>query len=113
MKTLRIAIPLVLALVVGLACLPTFADSTPPASATITVTDAGFQPSAVVIQPSGTVTWVNQSVHVHTATSVGGATMPFNTGGIQNGQSVTEAFGVPGPYYYTSAPDCLNGNFFA
>src|SRR5579883_663616 len=113
MKTARIAIPVVLAAAVGFACLPAFADSTPPASATVTITDTGFTPSAVVIRPNGTVTWTNQGVHVHTATSVGGATMPFNTGGLQPGQSFTQALGVPGPYYYSSAPDCLNGNFFA
>ena len=85
MLSLRVALPLAL-LTLAIPCLPALADGTPPAAVTVTITDTGFSPAAVGLQPGGSITWLNQSGHVHTATSIGGAILPFNTGGVQPGQ---------------------------
>ncbi|HVA24595.1 MAG TPA: hypothetical protein VMW62_09390, partial [Chloroflexota bacterium] len=76
------------------------------------MTDTGFNPATVTIQPGGTVTWVNQGSNVHTATTIGGAPLPFNTGGIGSGASTSYSLGVPGKYYYTSSTDCQNGVYY-
>src|SRR5690242_1881465 len=73
------------------------------------MTDTGFNPVAVTIQPGGNVTWSNQGNNVHTATTIGGAPLPFNTGGLGPGQSKSLSLGVPGDYYYTSSTDCNKG----
>ncbi len=75
-------------------------------SVTITMTDTEFRPAGVVIPPGGSVTWLNQGSRVHTATTIGGAPLPFDTGGLGAGQSKSFSFGLPGDYYYTSATDC-------
>ncbi|HLG69624.1 MAG TPA: hypothetical protein VK009_04280, partial [Chloroflexota bacterium] len=102
---LALALPLVL-----LAGLPATADAPPPMSANVIMTDTGFNPVAVTIQPGGSVTFTNQGKNVHTATAIGGAPLPFNTGGIGPGQTKTLTLGIPGDYYYTSATDCKSGN---
>jgi plastocyanin len=107
MKKLLMRLAMVLPLLL-LARLPAAAD-TPAASATVVMTDTGFTPAAVTIQPGGTVTWTNQGSTVHTATTIGGAPLPFNTGGLGSGHSTSMGFSVPGKYYYTSSTDCLNG----
>jgi len=96
----------------ALAGLPVSADTPPPMSATVIMTDTGFNPAAVTIQPGGTVTWINQGQQIHTATTIGGAPLPFNTGGLSTGQSASSSLGIPGKYYYTSATDCQGGIFY-
>ena len=89
---------------------PAAADSPPPAAVNVVISDSGVNPPAVTILPGGSVTWINQGSNVHTASSIGGAPLPFNTGGMAPGQSVMFTFGIPGKYYYSSATDCLDGN---
>lgn len=81
---------------------------TPLTSATVIMTDSGFNPATVTIAAGGSVTWKNQGGSTHTATTVGGAPSTFNTAGIGSGQSATLALAVPGQYFYTSGTDCLN-----
>src|SRR5439155_15352035 len=88
---------------------PSAAAQTSPTSATVTMTDSGFTPSGVTVQPGGSVTWINRSQYVHTATSVGGAPLAFTTGGVGPGETMSIGFGIPGNYYYTSSTDCQNG----
>ncbi len=57
----------------------------------------------------GTVTWINRGSSVHTATTIGGAPLPFTTGGLGPGETTSFTFGTSGRYYYTSSTDCLNG----
>ena len=102
---LAMALPLLL-----LAHVPAAAE-TPAASASVVMTDSGYSPIAVTIQPGGSVTWTNQGSNVHTASAVGGAPLPFNTGGVSAGQSISLSFSVPGKYYYTSSTDCLVGAY--
>jgi len=97
----------------ALAGIPASADTPPPVSATVVMTDTGYNPAAITIQPGGTITWVNQGGNVHTATTIGGAPLPFNTGGLGPGQSTSLSLGVPGKYYYTSSTDCQAGIFYA
>ncbi|HEX6511366.1 MAG TPA: hypothetical protein VF157_03640 [Chloroflexota bacterium] len=99
------AVPLFL-----LATVPATADSPPPSAATVVMTDLDYQPRAITIAPGGMITWNNQGSSVHSAVSLGGAPLPFNTGGVGPGQSTILGFWQPGAYYYTSATDCQNGN---
>ena len=82
------------------------ADSV-PASATVTITDGGFNASSVTVEAGGSVTWTNGGRMVHTATALGGA---FNSGGLGPGQSKSIKLSQPGTIQYTSATDCQNGN---
>ncbi len=93
--------------------MPAAADSVPPYSATVTITDKGFQPAAVVVAPGGSVTWTNQGTVVHAVTAGAGALLPFTAGGLGPGQTATLSFGAAGNYYYSSPTDCLNGNYRA
>ena len=78
----------------------------PPAAAAVSMGDAGYNPSGVTIVAGGTVSWTNQGQLVHTATSIGGAPLPFDTGGLGPGETYAVGFTVPGIYYYTSTTDC-------
>ncbi len=98
-----------LALTAVLAASTAWADVPPPESVLVVMTDTGFDPGAVTIRPGGTISWVNRGSNVHTATTIGGAPLPFNTGGMGPGQSTSFTLGVPGKYYYSSATDCLDG----
>jgi plastocyanin len=102
---LALALPLL-----ALAGIPASADTPPPVNATVIMTDSGFNPASVTIQPGGSVTWINQGSNVHTATAIGGAPITFTTGGLGPGQSTSLTLGIPGKYYYTSATDCQSGN---
>ena len=106
----RLLLTLPLLLLAGLFGVPAAADTPPPMSATVVMNDTGFSPAAVTIQPGGSVSWTNQGHNVHSATAIGGAPLPFNTGGLGPNQSKSLTFGLPGTYYYTSEPDCKSGN---
>jgi plastocyanin len=76
---------------------------------TVVMGDTDFVPEAVTIPVGGAVNFVNHGSNVHTATSVGGAPLPFTTGGLGPNQGTTIYFGMAGSYYYTSVTDCRNG----
>jgi plastocyanin len=92
-------------------------------SATISITDSGFQPSSVALSSGGnpssiaTLTFVNNGTTVHTAIT-GASQMvdqrfppeAFDTGGLAPGESRTVGFIQAGTYAFNSAVDCLNGN---
>ncbi|MBV8084318.1 MAG: hypothetical protein JO247_05840 [Chloroflexi bacterium] len=92
---------------VGLLAAPAAADSN---SATVNITDSGFQPGSVSIPLNGTVTFADTGSNVHTATSIGGVQTPFDSGGLSTSQTYSFTFTMPGTYQFTSATDCLNGN---
>ncbi|HEU0167277.1 MAG TPA: hypothetical protein VFS62_05840 [Chloroflexota bacterium] len=92
---------------VGLLAAPAAADSN---SATVNITDSGFQPASVSVPLNGTVTFSDTGANVHTATSLGGVQTPFDSGGLATGQSYSFIFTMPGTYQFTSATDCMNGN---
>jgi len=79
-------------------------------NASITITDKGFDPVNVTIGPGGTVTFTNSGTIVHTASSLGGAPLAFNTGGLAPSQSKSISFSVPGTYSFNSETDCMNGH---
>ncbi len=89
--------------------LPAAAQTAAQQNATITITDTGYNPRAVTILLNGAVSFVNNGGNVHTATSLGGAPVPFDTGGLSQGQTTAFNFGLPGTYNFDSATDCLNG----
>ncbi|GEM_PF-1164294 len=87
------------------------AADTPPRDVLVSVSDSGFSPANISVQSGGTVTWLNVGGNVHTASSLSGAPMPFDTGGLGSGQKMTiGGFVTLGTYTYTSETDCLNGN---
>src|SRR5579859_1825159 len=83
---------------------------TAPQSAIVKILDTGFYPASVTIQTGGTVIWRNRGNFVHTAQTLGGPPLPFDTGGFGPNQDVSLVLSLPGVYYYTSETDCLNGN---
>lgn len=84
------------------------AAAPPGAPVTVDITDTGISPDTVTIPAGGSVNWLNQGFHVHTATTAPG-TQSFDTGGLATGQSNTITFPQAGTYSYTSSPDCLPG----
>ncbi len=86
-------------------------QTSPVASASVTITDTIFQPAIVSLYLNGTVTWTNNGTAVHTATSTSDTNSanlpPFDTGGLGPGQSSSLMFSTPGTYVYYSAPDCF------
>jgi len=92
---------------------PTPSTTAPPSTGagqqlTVTITDSGISPATATIPAGGTVIWLNQGFHIHTATSPPG-TQSFDTGGLATGQASIITFPAPGRYTYTSAVDCLGG----
>lgn len=93
---------------------------TVPQSATVVISDSGISPSSVSITLGGTVTWVNAGTVVHavaSGTATGDPTAfhnvpppPFNSGGIDPGQSFSEQFPLVGSYTYSVPTDCGDGN---
>ena len=82
----------------------------PPQSVTVHITSAGMDQPSVTLAMGGSVTFINDDVVPHTATSTGGGNpIPFDTGGIGPGLSASFGFTAQGTYTYTSATDCLNG----
>lgn len=92
---------------VGLA--PAAAD-TPAQSASIVINDSGFSPRSATVFLNGSVSFTNSGSVVHTATTTGSAPLPFDTGGLNPGQSTSFNLNLPGTYAFDSATDCLNGN---
>ncbi|MGH2808124.1 MAG: cupredoxin domain-containing protein [Actinomycetota bacterium] len=89
----------------------------PQRSATISMTDdLSFEPSEVVIQVGGKVTWVNDSSMDHTSTAAKARAadaahveLPrgadeWNSGFVKPGKSFTMSFDVPGTYRYFCIP---------
>lgn len=119
MKGVRAAALVLPFLLAGLPVAPTALAQTQ--SASVSITDTGFNPGVVNIPVGGTVTWLNQGTNVHTATSTSStltpgqtaSPAPFDSGGLGPGQSFSFMFPLPGTYSYTSQTDCLNGNVVA
>jgi plastocyanin len=98
-------------LTLSLAALLPLVTLTPLAAAdqgaTITMSESGFDPPTVTVASGSTVVFKNAGNVAHAATTIGGSPATFNTGGVGSGQSASVTLTVPGPYYYTSATDCL------
>ena len=88
---------------------PAAAD-TPTQSASVTISDTGYSPSSVTVFLGGTVAFTNSGSILHTATTTGGAPLPFDSGGLNPGQATSFNFTLAGTYAFNSATDCLNGN---
>ena len=83
--------------------------SAAPSQVTVNITNSGYTPVVVNIPVGGGVTFVNQDTLLHTASS-GSSPLPFDTGGINPGQSANIGLGVAGTYNYTDAATCRNNN---
>ena len=105
-----------LAVAIGSLPLLAMAGVTPAAaqtaqqSASITISDQGYDPTNVTVVLNGTVSFTNSGSIVHTATTTGGAPLPFDTGGLNPNTSTSFTMSLPGTYAFNSATDCLNGN---
>ncbi len=77
------------------------------ASATVSITDAGFQPSPVTIAVGGSVTWTNNGSGVHSVTSTGWS---FRLAALNPGQTFVFTFSQLGTYGYSSYFDCHDDN---
>lgn len=66
------------------------------ATASVSIKDFAFQPSATLIHAGDTVTWTNLDGTTHTATSVG----VWDTGSMPLGASRSVTFTTPGTYLY-------------
>ena len=78
----------------------------PAASPSVTISDSGMSPRGITVGAGDSVMWTNAGNNVHTATSVRGTVLTFDTGGLSHGQAASSTFGVPGTYSYASATDC-------
>jgi plastocyanin len=89
--------------------IPATAD-VPMQNASILISDSGYTPTNVTIIQGGTISFTNSGTGIHTATTTGGAPLPFDTGGLSSSQSNSFNLSLIGTYAFTSATDCLNGN---
>jgi plastocyanin len=101
---------LAVGLTLGPIATPIYAAGAAPAqSASISILDTGFNPTAVTIAAGGSVTWTNNGGNVHTASPAPGTGLNFDSGGLNPSQSFTFTFTTPASYNFSSAIDCLNG----
>ena len=89
--------------------IPAAAD-TPPPTGTVTIGDSGISPRTITVAAGGSIAWTNSGSRVHTATSLPGTVLTFDTGGLGHGQANVVTFGTPGTFNYSSSTDCLKGN---
>jgi plastocyanin len=82
----------------------------PLQSITVHISAQGVNPPSATVALGGSVTFLNDDVVPHTATTTGGGSpLPFDTGGLGPGLSASFSFITQGTYTYTSTIDCLNG----
>lgn len=67
----------------------------------IPIANFAFVPEELTITAGDTVTWTNEDVVIHTATSVDGA---FDSGDLAQGESWSMTFNTPGTYDYLCTP---------
>ena len=67
----------------------------------VEIVDFAFSPQTLTIRVGETVTWTNADPVVHTATSTSGA---FDSGDLDQGESYSVTFTVPGTYDYLCTP---------
>ena len=77
-------------------------DPPPQSDIEIRITDAGFEPSVVLIEPGQTVVWVNTSTTTQTVTHEGGL---FDSGPIPLDGAFAVTIPTPAAYVYTSGTD--------
>ena len=69
-----------------------------PATHTITIDAASFQPATLTIKAGDTVVWVNRDMMPHTATASGAK--PFDSGALAAGKSWKRVFKTKGELPY-------------
>lgn len=102
------------------------AVASPATAAIVKMTDQlQFEPPAVTVAVGETVTWINESAMAHTATDdpaknpvaqtypeyaqLPDGAAPWDSGLLQEGQSFSYTFTVPGTYDYFCIPHVLSG----
>lgn len=78
---------------------PTVAHN-PNGGAAVTIVSFQFMPASITVKKGATVTWTNQATIAHTATSLPGAPVAFDTSDISGGGSASVTFNTPGTYNY-------------
>jgi plastocyanin len=103
-------------------------SSSPADSADVTIqmtSELTFAPAEIVIEVGQKVTWVNDDAIQHTTTGdpasnpvadaypeyaqLPAGAAPWNSGFLQNGESFSQTFTVPGTYHYLCMPHVLSG----
>ncbi len=81
----------------------TLAATTPARAAThaVEIVDFAFAPATLTIIVGDTVTWTNRDAVAHTATSIAAG---FGSGNLEQGESHSVTFTVPGTYDYLCTP---------
>lgn len=74
-----------------------FPQASHAAQITISITDSGYVPNSVTINPGDTVRWVNNGSSAHTVTSDEGS---FDSVSLATGQSFAAVFNLAGNYAY-------------
>ncbi len=67
----------------------------------VEIVDFAFHPPSITITAGDTVTWTNADAVAHTATSTSGV---FDSGALEQGQSYSFTFSMPGTYAYLCTP---------
>ncbi len=71
------------------------------ATRAVAITDFAFSPRTVTINVGDRVRWTNNDAIAHTATATSGA---FDTGDLEEGESASVRFTIPGTYRYICTP---------
>jgi plastocyanin len=76
---------------------------------TIVIEDMAFQPGACQVEVGATITFINEDLQPHDATTDTGAVAAFSTGTLERGDSADVTFSEAGdyPYYCTIHPDMI------
>jgi plastocyanin len=70
------------------------------ADTTVEMRDNAFIPESITVQAGDTVTWTSHDPEAHTVTFLSGPEKP-GSGELNDGQSFTHTFRLPGDYSYT------------
>jgi plastocyanin len=94
-RVLRLGLLVPLAMCFALLCsLTPAADA---AGSAVSIQGFAFHPASITVPVGSTITWTNQDSAPHTATAKDGS---FDTGTLQQGQSMTITFSKAGTYAY-------------
>ena len=89
--------------------LPTYTPYPPP-TVTLKIVDDFFQESDIVVVKGTRVTWVNDGENPHSATSLSGAPVLWDTGLLTLGQKGTHTFSRAGTFlYFCKVHEYMNG----
>ncbi len=92
-----ILVTLLISIASALIAIPAFAQS---AQSTVSIVGHAFNPTETSIPAGGRITWNNTDAVIHTAASIAGQGVSWDSGDLAQNQSYSVIFNTPGTYSY-------------